>query len=356
MMAVAVAVVAETAGPGFLPLDETGLGAVEDSRARSAQNSPPVRPLPDLPFSRLTPDAAIAVELEPGATLSADAVLVPQRASASIIQIEAKNNTPGEPIGVGTAPCGSLVITPPPANASAAGAEKDAASGGEVWVPLCEGGAIARVDLRHRNISATVPLPNAAPKGTLAVATSSVWALTDTKGVLSRIDPATNAVVAEAYVAARPFAVAAKDDVVWVTSEEGNTLTRVDGHTNAIVDTITVGPRPGPLAIGEDAEWTLNRGDGSVSRVDLKSNKRVATIAIDETVADGAIAVGEGAVWLSARGVPLVRIDPRTNRVTHRFTGAGGGMVLAGHGSVWVAAGPTLTWRLDPKLIAAIRP
>lgn len=142
----------------------------------------------------------------------------------------------------------------------------------------------------------------------------------------------------------------------WVTSEEGNTPTRIDGHTNAMVEAITVGPRPGPLAVGEDAVWTLNRGDGSVSRVDPKSNKVATTIPIGEGVAEGAISVGENAVWVSARGLPLVRIDPRTNRVTHTFTGEGGGMILAGHGSVWLAAGPGLTWRVDPKLVAALRP
>ena len=51
-----------------------------------------------------------------------------------------------------------------------------------------------------------------------------------------------------------------------------------------------------------------------------------------------------------------VRIDPRTNRVTHRFSGAAGGMVLAGHHAVWVAAGQKLTWRIDAKLIASLRP
>jgi virginiamycin B lyase len=323
--------------------------------AGSAQNSTPSRPIAELPLSRVKPDAAIAVELAAGATLSADALWIPQPHHSSIVRIAATNNTPDSPIPVGGPPCGSLVVSAtsrPPGESSRSRPE-----GGDVWVALCGAeSALARVDVRHGNVSPPVPMPIAAPKGTLAFATGSVWVITEAKGVLSRVDPATGAPVAEAYVAARPFAVAAADDVVWVTSEEGNTLTRVDGHTNAIVEAITVGPRPGPLAVGEDAVWTLNRGDGSVSRVDPKSNKVATTIPIGEAVAEGAIAVGEGAVWVSARGVPLVRIDPRTNRVTHRFTGEGGGMILAGHGSLWLAAGPGLTWRVDPKLVAALRP
>jgi virginiamycin B lyase len=324
------------------------------SSAGSAQNSTPPRPIAELPLSRVTPDATVAVELAAGATLSADALWIPQPHHSSIVRIAASNSTPDTPIAVGGPPCGSLVVSAAP---RPPGAPSVSRPEGDVWVAMCgEPSALARVDVSRGNVSPPVPLTIAAPKGTLAFATGSVWVITDAKGVLTRVDPATGAPVAEAYVAARPFAVAAADDVVWVTSAEGDTLTRVDGHTNAIVEAITVGPRPGPLAIGEDAVWTLNRGDGSVTRVDSKSNKVATTIAVGERVAEGAISVGEGAVWVSAPGVPLVRIDPRTNRVTHTFTGEGGGMILAGHGSVWLAAGPGLTWRVDPKLVAALRP
>jgi streptogramin lyase len=82
----------------------------------------------------------------------------------------------------------------------------------------------------------------------------------------------------------------------------------------------------------------------------------VATIPVGHGIGDGDIAVGDGAVWLSAPGSPLVRIDPRTNRAAQRFTGEGGGGVAVGLGSVWVAAGPAVTWRLDPALLAALRP
>jgi streptogramin lyase len=81
----------------------------------------------------------------------------------------------------------------------------------------------------------------------------------------------------------------------------------------------------------------------------------VVTISIGSDVAGGDIAAGEGSVWISAPGVPLVRIEPRTNKVAQRFTGDGGGAVLVAHGSLWLAAG-SQTLRLDPKLVAALRP
>lgn len=295
--------------------------------------------LPTLDFSRLKPDAVVSLELEAGAVVSPNGIWIPQHDSFSLVHLDATNNSPAKPIALGHAPCGALAI-----------------AFDTVWSPSCDGRTVVRVHTMHGNVSATAPLPLAGPQGSIASAASSMWVVTDPKGIVSRIDPSTNAAVAEIYVAAKPAAVAAEGDVVWVTSETGDTLTRIDAQTNVIVETIKVGPRPGPLAIGEGAVWTLNRGDGSVSRVDIKSNKVANTIKVDESIAKGVIAVGEGAVWLSAPGVPLVRIDPRTNRVTHKFTGPGGGAVVTGHGSLWVNAGPQITWRVDPKLAAALRP
>ena len=295
--------------------------------------------LPTLDFARITPDAVIPLELEPGAAVSPDAIYFPQSQSAAIVRVDASNNSPQKPVAIGHAPCGSLAV-----------------AFDTVWAPSCDGGHVSRVSVAHGNVSASLPLPVAEPKGAIAAAGRSIWLVTDSKGVVSRIDPATNTPVAEIYVAASPFAVVADDDVVWVTSEAGDTLTRIDANRNLIVEAIKVGPRPGPLAHGEGAVWTLNRGDGSVSRVDVKTNKVANTIKVDESVANGRIVVGEGAVWLTAPGVPLVRIDPRTNRVTHKFTGSGGGAIAVGHGSLWVNAGPKVTWRIDPRLVAALRP
>jgi streptogramin lyase len=82
----------------------------------------------------------------------------------------------------------------------------------------------------------------------------------------------------------------------------------------------------------------------------------VATIAVGDLSAPAEIASGEGSVWISAPGVPITRIDPRTNRAVQRFTGEGGGAILVAHGSLWIAAGAGKTWRLDPALVAATRP
>jgi YVTN family beta-propeller protein len=300
---------------------------------------PAVSQLSDISFERLKPDATIAVDLEPGAIVGPDSLWVPQRAARAVVRIHAGNTSADKPIALGQSPCASIVTMVD-----------------VIVVPTCDPPALVRVDMGHGNVSSPLPLPALLPESPIAGAARSVWTITDGKGVVTRVDHAVGAAVAEVYVARKPYAIAAGEDALWVTSEEGNLTTRIDPNTNVTVETIKTGPRPGPIAVGEGAVWTLNRGDGSVTRIDAKTNTVVATIAVGEGVASGTIAAGEGAVWLSAPGTPLVRIDPRTNRVTHRFSGVGGGVVLAGHGSLWVSAGPKTTWRLDPKLVAAMRP
>lgn len=307
--------------------------ALAQTNAQAAKTPPPA----EIAFQRLTPDAAIPLVMAPGSIETSDAVWMVNRAAGTIVRIDAKDNKSGAPVVVGGEPCGSLLV-----------------AFESVWVPRCDG-TVTRIDPKTSKSTATLETKLPGPDGRLAMAVGSVWAITERKGVVSRIDPATNGVVAEVYVAAGANDIVFGEDALWITSETGDLLTRVNPHTNEIIETIKVGPRPGGVAIGEGGIWTLNRGDGSVTRVDPATNKVVATIALGNAAA-GQIAAGLGSVWVSAPGAPLIRIDPRNNRAVQRFTGDGGGAIRAAHGSLWVAAGPQLTWRLDPVLVASIRP
>ena len=307
--------------------------------------SPAMRPPAEIPFSRLTAEASLPVGFEPGAVGSDAAVWVPSRASGVLIRIAAEGNVPGAPIAVGSEPCASIVV-----------------AFGSVWVPLCGDQALARVDATGQKVTARPPVAVASGDGQIATSAGSLWAITDSKGVLARIDPDTGAPVAEVYVAPGATAVESGKDALWVISGGAanapaitGRLTRVNPHSNEVIEEIALGRAPLSLAVGEGAVWTLN-GDGTVTRVDPESNTIVATIPLGGDITSGDIAAGAGSVWVSAPGVPIVRIDPRSNRATHRFTGEGGGAVLVAHGSLWVAAGPQLTWRLDPRLVEAVRP
>jgi len=304
-----------------------------------------MRPPAEIPFSRLSAEATLAVGFEPGAVASEDAVWVPVRTSGTLTRIAADGNVLGTPVAVGSEPCASLVV-----------------AFGSVWVPLCGDQVIARVDPKEQKVTARPALAVASGDGQIATSAGSVWAVADRKGVLSRIDPDTGAPVAEVYVAPGASAVEAGKDALWVISagEPNNQraagrLTRVNPHSNEVIEEIAIGRTPLSIAVGEGAVWTLN-ADATVTRVDPETNKVVATISVGGDIPAGDIAAGAGSVWVSTPGVPIIRIDPRTNRAAQRFTGEGGGAILVAHGSVWVAAGPRLTWRLDPRLVETVRP
>ena len=142
-------------------------------------------------------------------------------------------------------------------------------------------------------------------------------------------------------------------DAIWLVSTAKGLAIRVNGYSNVVEETVKVGPSPIAIASGEGSVWTLNGGDGSLSRIDPKTNKVTETIKAGITGASGTILVGEGSVWVSAPGSPLARIDPRTNTLAQRFTGAGGGVFALGLKSIWLAATPTHIWRIDPKRVEA---
>jgi len=290
-----------------------------------------------IPMASLKPDAAFDVPGAPDWMAVGDSIWVSNEPKNNVTRIDPKTNKVVDAIAVGKAPCSGLVI-----------------GFDSLWVPNCGDQTVSRVDLKTGKLTATFPMGIADSEGGLAASPDSIWMMTDKKGTLARIDPATNKVVAEIYVARGSYTVAFGEGAVWVTSTENNLVSRVDPNTNLVTDTIPVGKAPRFLAVGEGAVWTLNQTDGTVSRIDAKTNKVAATIEVGIAGTGGDIAAGEGSVWMTSFGFPLSRIDPASNKVVQQFVGDGGDAVRVGQGSVWLThlhAGKV--WRFDPKRIAA---
>jgi virginiamycin B lyase len=218
---------------------------------------------------------------------------------------------------------------------------------GSLWVADCRHGSLVRVDLGSHGIQAVIPTGIADPKGELSLAAGagSVWLLTDAAGVLSRVDPATDRVVAQVRVRPHSYCAAFGFDSVWVASSAdgapagAGSVQRIDPRTNRVVATVPVGRGPRFLAAGEGGVFTLDQGDGTVSRVDPAGNTLAATIAAEVPGTGGDIAVGAGRVWVRAGGTALSVVDPATNRVTARYgPPCGSGAVRANERVVWVTA------------------
>ena len=111
----------------------------------------------------------------------------------------------------------------------------------------------------------------------------------------------------------------------------------------------------GPLTTGYGGVWII--GPGVIYRVDPATARTVATIPAPETGGKppSSITTGAGAVWATSPGrhPGVYRIDRRTNRVTSfiRLPPTPTGITVA-HGRVWVTVakeGPGIVVRIDPR-------
>ena len=210
------------------------------------------------------------------------------------------------------------------------------------------------MDARRGKIAATLAVGAAAAREGIAATKDSVWALTDTRGTISRIDPAQNIVVAELRVFPDCNTLVFGETALWLTCPAENKLVRVDPETNLVVKTIDVSERPAALAIGENSIWVLCEKDGKIDRVDPKTNKVTRTIELGAPAKAGTIAAGEGSLWVSMPGFPITRVDTGAEKVMQQFRGEGAGVVRAALGAVWLADAHSGKLRkFDPKRIAA---
>jgi YVTN family beta-propeller protein len=178
-----------------------------------------------------------------------------------------------------------------------------------------------------------------------------VWALNLLDRTVSRIDPASNRVVATVHVDGRPTRVVEDDNAVWVsttllptesfTSQVG--VDRIDPESNTVQTLIPVaGTFRNELCAGAGAIWTAT-DTGVASRIDPVTNKVVAEIRLEKPAAG--IAFGDGSVWVATLEYPgtVIRVDPTTNAVAAsvpaggvREFGFGNAGVDVGDGKVWV--------------------
>ncbi len=285
------------------------------------------------PMSDLHAVAKFSIPGFPDWVAISDSVWISNKPMNSISRLDPQTNKVGATITVGKSPCAGLAV-----------------GFGSVWVPQCSDGSVWRVDMASQKTVAMIHSGVADTEGGIAAGEGSVWMPSDASGVLSRIDPATNQVVSKIKIAPGSYTAIVSDGSVWITSTKNNLVTRVDAKTEKVAASIPAGPEPRFLAAGLGSIWVLNQGDGSVSRIDPGTNHVSATIALGVPGPGGDIAVGEGAVWVTAIGKPLSRIDAATNRVTKQFVGKGGDALRVGLGSLWLANHEFHeVWRIDPK-------
>ena len=193
--------------------------------------------------------------------------------------------------------------------------------------------------------------------GQLALDRGGVWAAVlkgHDRGLVVRVDPATDRVTARIRMPGSPFELEAGAGALWVTgnfTRRQDVLHRIDPEAEHVVATIPLpGRYAGALTTGKRSVWMVvverRATSYSLVRIDPATN-RVARKwplpSLRRRYVDR-IAVGRGGVWLLAlragrsgeRPGELVRIDPHTGRVAATIDATALTMGL-GPGGLWIS-------------------
>jgi len=208
---------------------------------------------------------------------------------------------------------------------------------GSLWVPVCgRSPSLARVDVKTNKISAILPFGTAGAEAGITASSDSIWIVPDEKSTLTRIDPQSNAVRQRIAIPPGSYNPLFSDGMIWITGVDSNVLTVVDASSGDVLTSLPVGSKPRFLTSGNGSVWTLNQGDGTVSRVDTSTRKVTATIPVGIPGVGGEICYGADSVWTAKFGIPLTRIDAKTNMVLRQWVGRGGDALRIGYDSIWL--------------------
>ena len=135
-----------------------------------------------------------------------------------------------------------------------------------------------------------------------------------------------------------------------------NAVGVIDPETNKLVAEVPVGARPGAVAAGEGAVWVANRDDETVSRIDAATRRSVGTVPVLGHPSD--VAVDSGSVWVALGNLAkLRRIDAGFNETDNPISVFKDAYpaptieteIAVGAGAVWYLWGLSTIARVDAR-------
>ena len=138
------------------------------------------------------------------------------------------------------------------------------------------------------------------------------------------------------------------DDSLWSMTADG-TLERVDLESHEVTRTLGLGVHPGGLAVGAGSVWVTDSDSPTLLRVDERY-ETIDKIALPpRSGGGGGVSVGAGSVWVAQGESHVLRINPRTGRVVHRFDVPNASDVVHGDGKAWLVSSiDGIVRRVDP--------
>jgi DNA-binding beta-propeller fold protein YncE len=165
-----------------------------------------------------------------------------------------------------------------------------------IWVSNENSWAVNRIDSETGAVQTTITEQIAGPKG-IAAAAGGVWVLDYPDSLVARIDPDTNH-VEHTIPIGQPYAIGVGGAGIWVSQQMGQTFWRIDAATNLAARSVQVTGLGNAIAVGARRVWLAHGPLGLISSIDPQAEK-IVKIRVGRPLSD--IALGAGAVWVSAR-------------------------------------------------------
>jgi hypothetical protein len=174
-----------------------------------------------------------------------------------------------------------------------------AAGEGGVWVLADDISRkqVVKIDPRSDKVVKTAPAPDEATN--IRAGLGGLWVTAET-GKLTRLDPGDLSTVAEIDLGPGAGFLAVGERAVWVLGASGGIVARVDPATNKVVARIKVANDPvggGDIAVGGGSAWARVTDQLAV-RIDPASN--TVTARYGPPAGSGGVAADTTAAWLSA--------------------------------------------------------
>jgi YVTN family beta-propeller protein len=220
---------------------------------------------------------------------------------------------------------------------------------GSVWAVDSTEGSLSRINPATHAVVQQIPV-GSAPSAVAITRGGNVWVANSGDGTVSRINAAAGRVVQTIAVGNLPVAIASGPSGVWVANQGDDTVDRIDPATGTVRREVPVGARPDGIAVGPHAVWVANGEDGTVTRIDPATGQPSGPVSVGSGPAG--IAVTPAAVWVAnSLDLTVSKIDPATGRVTDVIpVHDGPGTIVAANDAIWVSDEFAATLeRIDPR-------
>jgi DNA-binding beta-propeller fold protein YncE len=212
-----------------------------------------------------------------------------------------------------------------------------AAVAGAIWATKNDTQELVRIDPRSNRVVATIPVGIDA--WYLAASPTAVWATDFYRDTVVHVDPIAGRLVATITgLPYGPSGIAIAGDTVWVASSRADEMSRIDSASDRVVATMPVDHVPLPVVYAFGSVWVrseMAEGNGTVIRIDPTTNQVLAKVPVGpEAGRDGLDGLGVAPDGLWVAGLRLQKIDPRSNQVV-AVNNHTANAVSYGAGSLW---------------------